>query len=525
MKLILSFLDLLLRVVAGVTVLAICVLAFFVGGMAGLLGLFAIVLPTIAVSIWIVLCAFNPGAISRMLPDSAAWRLVLMKLPVYAVACVGIYGGIFQWSSRYGTPSVMVGRGDRQFPVINPSPTRQLEISGTLPLTVPVKDLLAIYAVDSNSSQNSPEACTRRQDFMPKNDTSRYPLVHIEHIPMVRTGETYRSSVAIDRFNPGLCGWHLDAVTYLPDIKGYTEKDFAYYRISLPHVELLTQPQNREPANRSDARGARADVWCWKVTNHEYNPFLPVRCGNIKDALTWPGQHAGAAISVAERASTGIAFAGPDSSSVEFNFHDFDSSPSRRTDAPSQMQVDPAAGTSSLASPTPPPRQITQSLIQVRQSQPPATGNLPSPANVEVGRPVNIGIGDSLDAVQLALGIQARPEPTHSAVHANSQSLTLKDSGVRFFFDESKKVYTIRIDAPFVGKFGGRELYRTREELDRSPGPPAKRIEALSNRAGSSFISDIDASTSVRYDFDASGRLITAFLLSGTMQINLGATR
>jgi hypothetical protein len=138
---------------------------------------------------------------------------------------------------------------------------------------------------------------------------------------------------------------------------------------------------------------------------------------------------------------------------------------------------------------------------------------------------VNIGIGDSLDAVQLALGIQARPEPTHSAVHANSQSLTLKDSGVRFFFDESKKVYTIRIDAPFVGKFGGRELYRTREELDRSPGPPAKRIEALSNRAGSSFISDIDASTSVRYDFDASGRLITAFLLSGTLQINLGATR
>jgi hypothetical protein len=496
MKLMLSILDLLLRVAAGVTVLAICLLALFVGGMAGLVGLFAIVLPTIVLSVWIVLCAFSPSTISRMLPDSAAWRFVLMKLPVYAVACVGIYGGLYQWRVRYGTPSVMVSKGDRQFPVSNPSSTKLLEISGTLPRTVPVKDLIAIYTADANSAQKSSETCTRRQDFMPKNDTSRYPLVHIEHIPMVRTGEAYRSSVAIDRFNPGFCGWHLNAVTYLLDVRGYSEKNFAYWRISLPHVELLTQPQDGEPSNRLAVHRGRADVWCWKVTNHEYNPFLPVRCGDIKDALRWPRQHVTAAISVAERDSAGIAYAGPDSSSVELNFHDVDAPQSQVTEPPSQM----------------------------RESPTPATGSLPSPANAEVGRPVNVSIGDSLEDVQAAMGIRALPEPTRSAVHANSQSLTLRDSGVRVFFDESKKVYTIRIDAPFIGKLGGREIVRTREELNRAPGAQAKQIQALSNRAGSSFISDIDTSTRVRYDFDAAGSVITVFLLSGSMQINLGGS-
>ena len=105
MKRILSILDLLLRFTAGVTVLGICFLALFVGGMAGPLGLFVIILPTFVLSAWIVLCAFSPSTISRRLPDSSAWRVVLMKLPVYVVACVGIYYGVFQWRVHYGTPS------------------------------------------------------------------------------------------------------------------------------------------------------------------------------------------------------------------------------------------------------------------------------------------------------------------------------------------------------------------------------------------------------------------------------------
>jgi hypothetical protein len=236
MKLMLSILDLLLRVAAGVTVPAICLLALFVGGMAGLVGLFAIVLPTLVLSVWVLLCAFSPSTISRMLPDSAAWRFVLMKLPLYAVACVGIYGGVYQWRARYGTPSVIVKHGDRQYPENNPSPNRILAVSGTLPLTVPVKDLVAVYSADGNSAQDSSGACTRRHDFMPKNDTTRYPLIHIEHVPIVRTGEIYRSSVAIDRFEPGFCGWRLKAVTYELDVKGNSDNNFAYWRIFSPHM-------------------------------------------------------------------------------------------------------------------------------------------------------------------------------------------------------------------------------------------------------------------------------------------------
>jgi hypothetical protein len=487
MKLILSILDLLLRVAAGVTVLGICLVALFVGGMAGLLGLFAIILPTFVLSVWILLCASRPSTISRRLPDSSAWRVILIKLPVYAVACVGIHYGVDQWRVRYGTPSVMVGKGDPQFPVSNPSPTKILEIRGILPLTVPVKDLIAIYTADANSSQNSSEACTRRQDFAPNNDPRRYPLVHIEHVPMVRTGESYRSAVAIDRFIPGSCGWHLKEVTYLLDVKGYSESNFAYWSAVVPRVELLMQPQAEgERSNRSAVRSGRADVWCWKVTNHEYNPFVPVRCNDVTDALKWPGQHV-TALSVADRHSAGVAYALPESSSVEFNFHDLDAPPN---DSPTQG----------------------------RDSPTPATDVLPSPINGEIGRLVNISIGESLEDVQTALGNRAHLEPSRGAVHTNSQSLTLRD-GVRVFFDESNKVYRIRIDAPFIGKLGGREIIRTREALDRAPGAPAKQIQALSNTAGSSFISDIDASTKVRYDFDAAGRVITVFLLSGTMQI------
>jgi hypothetical protein len=518
MKPMLWILDMLLRVAAGLAVPVICLLAWFVGGMAGPIGLLAITLPTMVLSVWIVLCALSPSTISRKLPDSTVWRFVLVKLPVYAVACVAIYGGVFQWSSRYGTPSVMVGKGDRQFPLSNPNPTKKLEISGTLPLTVPVKDLLAIYTADVNSAQKSSEACTRREDRMPKNDTERYPLVHIEHIPMVRAGELYRSAVAIDRFNPGLCGWHLKAVTYLLDVKGYSERDLAYRRITSPHIELIAQPQDGEPSNRSNVRGGRADVWCWKQTNHEYNPFLLVRCGAIKDALTWPGQHVTSA-SMAERESTGVAYAGPESSSVEFNFHDFDAPPSQLIELRSQAQSAPPPPTGNLPPPPtgnlPPPARLPSQFAapptQGRESQP--------PANVEVGAPVNISVGESLEDVQAALGTRAPPEPTHSAVHANAQSLTVRGSGVRVFFDESKKVYTIRIDAPFTCKLGGRELVRTREELDRVPGAPAKQIQALSNRVGSSFISDIDATTRARYDFDAAGRVTTVFLLSGTLQV------
>lgn len=472
MKQILSILNLLLGIAAAVTVLGICLLALFVGGMAGPRGLFFI-LPTFGLSAWILICAFSPSTFTRIMPNSASWRFVLMKLPVYAVACVGIYYGVYQWRVRFGTPSVMVSQGDRQFPVSNPIPTKILEISGTLPMTVPVKDLIAIYTAES--SQNSLEACTRREDFAPKNDPRGYPLVHLEHIPMVRTGETYRSSVAIDRFNPGPCGWHLKEVTYLLDVKGYRERDFAYWFAVVPRVELLTQPQAGGERSNSAVHGRRADVWCWKVTNHEYNPFVPVRCNAITDALKWPGQRVTATLSVADRHSTGVAYGGPESSSVEFNFHDLDAPPRQPAEPPSQVREIATAPTETLPSPASPPSQFTESPTRTRESPMLPTASLPSPTNAEVGTPVNISIGESFEDVHAALGNRAVQEQTSSAVHTNAQSLTLRDSGVRVFFNESKVVYEVRIDAP----------------------APPKQIQALSNRAGSSFLSDIDASTRV----------------------------
>ena len=298
---------------------------------------------------------------------------------------------------------------------------------------------------------------------------------------MVRTGESYRSAVAIDRFIPGSCGWHLKEVTYLLDVKGYREKDFAYWSAVVPRVELLPQPQvGGEPSNGSAVRTGRADVWCWKETNHDYNPFVPVRCGDITNALKWSGQHA-IALPVADRHSAGVAYARPESSSVEFNFHDLDPPPSEPTERPSQGRETATPSPDSLPLAAPPSIQVNNSPPQVRDRPTPATDVLPSPTNGRVGRAVNISIGESLEDVQTALGNSALLQPSRSTVHTNSQSLTLRD-GVRVFFDESNRVYGIRLDAPFVGELGGREIIRTREALDRAPGARPNRSKRCQAR-------------------------------------------
>jgi hypothetical protein len=208
------------------------------------------------------------------------------------------------------------------------------------------------------------------------------------------------------------------------------------------------------------------------------------------------GPRIAAAVSVAVSDSAGIAYAGPESSSVEFNFHDLDVPQSQLAKPPSQKPENP----------------------------PPPMEKLPSSVNINVGRPVNISIGDSLDDVQTALGIGVLLNSARDRGVSIAQVQTLTYRSVRVFFDESKKVYRIRVDAPFNGKLGGERIIQTRKELDDAPGAPAKEIEAASNQGGKSFIYNIDASTRVRYDFDAEGRVITVFLLSGTMQINLGGS-
>jgi hypothetical protein len=60
MKLVISILDLLVRVAASITACAGLLLAFFIGGMMGIPGLIAFAIPALGLGGWIVLCAVNP---------------------------------------------------------------------------------------------------------------------------------------------------------------------------------------------------------------------------------------------------------------------------------------------------------------------------------------------------------------------------------------------------------------------------------------------------------------------------------
>jgi hypothetical protein len=87
------------------------------------------------------------------------------------------------------------------------------------------------------------------------------------------------------------------------------------------------------------------------------------------------------------------------------------------------------------------------------------------------------------------------------------------------FFDQANKAYTIRIDPPFNGKLGGRDIVRTRTELIATAGTRFKPISVHAPNVASTLICDFDAATQARFDFDASGNLLTVFLLNGTLWI------
>ena len=107
---------------------------------------------------------------------------------------------------------------------------------------------------------------------------------------------------------------------------------------------------------------------------------------------------------------------------------------------------------------------------------------------------------------------------THSSTVADARSLLSSNQGIRVFFDRANKVYEVRIDAPFAGQIGGTRINETREDVEKTLGPPAKALSGSAAKVTRSFIYDINAETSARYDFDVGNRVKTIYLLSGTLQ-------
>jgi hypothetical protein len=493
MKLIATIVDLLLRLAAVASLGVFGIVYVMVGFMAGPIGIIFVVLPTLALGGWILICACIPNTVASKLIGPPTLRFLLMKIPLYAIAAAGIYwkGNNLLFEHRANGPRAeQVRRGDPQFPESNPNPIHMLAVTGTLPVSLPVKDLIAVYSADSASGKDSSSACARVDEFAPLGSQMQ-PLVFVEHVPMLRMGDTYGASIVIDRFKAGICGWHLREINYFLSVKGYRNDEYYAGRNFFPHIRVLAPTESPEsPTDRSAPYRGPIDVFCWKMTEHNVNPFYPVRCTDIKGALH-SGRHVEVSLSSAELDSNGVAVVSPDSPSVEFNFHDLDAVAPPETEVRKSQSLDAEviqnrAGTSTVARKT--------------------------------ASAMTISVGDSFDAVQKAMGTMASPEPTHGATVTNAHSLLLADQGIRIFFDGSNKVYEIRIDAPFAGQLMGTRISQSRQAIEDALGPPTKEITVSATKTARSFIYHLDAATTARYDFDAEDKLTTIYLLSGTLQ-------
>lgn len=170
--------------------------------------------------------------------------------------------------------------------------------------------------------------------------------------------------------------------------------------------------------------------------------------------------------------------------------------------APRAVSVPPATS-------VPPAASVPPTTWAPLVAQPRVTQASPAPS-------FSISVGDSLASVQHTLGTLDAPTPTRSAVVIDERMLAFPNLGIRIFFDAANQVYAVRIEAPYAGSVNGTELHQPRESLTSVLGAPVKTLAIPGSKPNSSFLFKPDASTRLRYDFDADDRVKTIFLSSGT---------
>jgi hypothetical protein len=217
-------------------------------------------------------------------------------------------------------PSTEVRQGTGAYPVTNAQPNHPLEISGMLPVSVPLGDFEATYETDFSREQLKTGPCQVLRDFGPKELWNTAPLQVKISVPAVREGEKYRAALFVDRFLPGGCNWHLSELHYRLHVQGYEDWIPNYRGI------LVTDEKHKAvlaPKGGPLYRG-QVDVWCQKANNHAVTPYYPVRCGFFEDFLWKFTSKQIASVPSVERESHNFVVAFPDTTSIEYNFHDAD---------------------------------------------------------------------------------------------------------------------------------------------------------------------------------------------------------
>jgi len=116
-------------------------------------------------------------------------------------------------------------------------------------------------------------------------------------------------------------------------------------------------------------------------------------------------------------------------------------------------------------------------------------------------------VGESLEQVRQAFSLTTDPE-----VSGGHSSYRLQDRGIWIFLNNENKVYTVRLDAPYAAPVHGIRIGDSRATLNASLGEPKTTLPSVVPHGG--YIYEFESSHKIRYDFDATDKVNTIFVLS-----------
>ena len=88
---------------------------------------------------------------------------------------------------------------------------------------------------------------------------------------------------------------------------------------------------------------------------------------------------------------------------------------------------------------------------------------------------VPVKLGDTMASVKAAYQTAAEPETANIPGKLPAKFLQIPDKGTWLFFDESGKIYTIRLERPFSGQVAGVKIGDSADSVLHTLGSPQKR--------------------------------------------------
>jgi len=130
---------------------------------------------------------------------------------------------------------------------------------------------------------------------------------------------------------------------------------------------------------------------------------------------------------------------------------------------------------------------------------------------------IQVVVGDSIESVQQALHTPINPTITADASKQFAGQIRLPERGIWVFFDQTRKAYQFRFDAPFGGDIRGAKIGASIEQVNAVLGAPTRDITFPHSPGSKSYLYRVDPGTEIRCDFDQNQRLATIRVLTGTV--------